>query len=304
MKFLCSLLLLSLCLSGLVGAGYGDASATEPDRRGSQREFKIQPLSLTGEKLTYEVKFSRFPIYATVGEVTFELVGKPASPLPENLIEELSVGFKPEDNRGFIHLRALAVAKGFLIRLFGVSAQDRYETLVDEHDFGARLGFKRIQEGKKNLSQTTVFDREKQSAGYSVRDFNKPQEAAKESSVKITPGTLDLLSAIYFLRLQKLKTGETLRFPLNDEGQQYDIEVVVGKTEKLKTDFGKFKTIRVEPKIFGPGKLISRPGEMTMWLTDDDRRIPLKVVAKTSSGTVTANLIRMDGPHTIQAKKK
>src|SRR5581483_10786331 len=121
------------------------------------------------------------------GEVTFELVGKPASPLPENLIEELSVGFKPEDNRGFIHLRALAVAKGFLIRLFGVSAQDRYETLVDEHDFGARLGFKRIQEGKKNLSQTTVFDREKQSAGYSVRDFNKPQEAAKESSVKITP---------------------------------------------------------------------------------------------------------------------
>lgn len=59
------------------------------------------------------------------------------------------------------------------------------------------------------------------------------------------------MSAIYFVRTQKLKTGETLRFPVNDDGQQYEFEILVGKTEKLKTDLGKFKTIRIEPKLFG-----------------------------------------------------
>ncbi|MFN7949060.1 MAG: DUF3108 domain-containing protein [Blastocatellia bacterium] len=287
-----------LCL--LVVAGV----ARQPDHGAPRREFKVAPLTLAGEKLTYEVKFSRFPIYATVGEVTFELLGKAPDPLPGNLIEELNAGFKPNEGDHFIHLRAVAVAKGFLIKLFGVSAQDRFETLVDEHDFSARLSFKRIQEGKKNLSLTTVFDRDRDAAAYQVRDFSKPQEEPKETSVKTVPGTLDLLSAIYFVRTQKLKTGETLRFPVNDDGQQYEFEILVGKTEKLKTDLGKFKTIRIEPKLFGQGKFISRPGEMTMWLTDDDRRIPVKVVAKTSTGTVTASLIKMDIPRTMRAKNK
>jgi hypothetical protein len=291
------LLALLLCVSAFAGL------ALQPDHTGVRREFKVQPLSLAGEKLTYEVKFSRFPIYATVGEITFELIGKAPDPLPDNLIDELKAEFKPGDGERFIHLRAVAVAKGFLIRLFGVTAQDRFETLVNEHDFSARLSFKRIQEGKKNLWQITVFDREKDVAAHTVRDFSKPQEEPKAAAVKTTPGTLDLLSAIYFVRTQKLKTGQTLRFPVSDDGQQYEFEVVVGKTEKLKTDLGKFKTIRLEPKLFGPGRFISRPGEMTMWLSDDDRRMPLKVVAKTSTGTVTATLIKMETPRMMRARK-
>ena len=297
-KICCGLILL-LGLSGLVSAGLLKA-----DRTASRREFKIQPLTFAGEKLTYEVKFSRFPIYATVGELTFELLGKAPEPLPGDLIADFSHEFKPSEGERFIHLRATAVAKGLLIRLFGVKAEDRFETLVDERDFSARLSFKRFQEGKKNLSQTTIFEPEKESSAYLVKDFSKPEEAPKESAAKITPGTFDLLSAIYYLRLPKLKTGESFSVPLNDEAQQYQIEVVVGKTEKLKTDLGKFKTIRVEPKIFGPGKLISREGEMTIWLTDDDRRIPVKATAKFSGGTATVNLIRMDGPERLQNKRK
>lgn len=302
MKHLCSILL--LCISAFTSAGLSNHLALQPDHNTHRREFKVQPLSLAGEKLTFEVKLARFPIYASLGEVTFECLGKAPDPLPDNLIADLNSEFKPKEGERFIHLRVVATARGFLIKLFGVSAQDRFETLVDEHDFSARLSFKRLQEGKKNLSQTTIFDHENSSAGYIVKDYSKPQEPPKEAPVKIVPGTLDLLSGIYFARTQKLKTGETLRYPVTDEGQQYEFEILVGKTEKLDTPFGKLKTIRLEPKLFGPGRLISRQGEMTMWLTDDDRHIPLRIVAKTSAGTVTANLVKTDGPHSLHAKKK
>src|SRR5689334_7162092 len=44
-----------------------------------QREFKTLPFK-AGEKLVYEIKFTRFPIAAKVGEVTFEYVGEAEPP--------------------------------------------------------------------------------------------------------------------------------------------------------------------------------------------------------------------------------
>lgn len=303
-KSLRLLFCVSACLAVLSIGAWNRVAFTQPDSKPARRELKIQPLTLAGEKLTYEIKYSRFPIYATVGEITFELLGKTPEPFPQNLIEDSHADFSPKERERLIHLRAVAVAKGLLIKLFGIKAQDRFETLVTERDFSARLSFKRIQEGKKDLSQTTILDPQKTDAAYSVRDFSKAEEPPKDSTVKAASGTLDLLSAIYYLRLPKLKSGESFTVPLNDEGHQYEIEVVVGKTEKLKTDLGEFKTIRVEPKIFGEGKLISKEGELALWLTDDERRIPVKAVAKYSAGTVTANLIRMEIPRSMRAKDK
>ncbi|MEK7830552.1 MAG: DUF3108 domain-containing protein, partial [Acidobacteriota bacterium] len=124
-------------------------------------------------------------------------------------------------------------------------------------------------------------------------DLNNKQAVPKEKSAAREDGMLDLLSAFYFVRLQKLKEGQLIRFPVNDDGDNFWFDIVVGKHEKLKTDCGKIKTIRIEPKLLGPGQLISRPGEMTMWITDDNLHIPVKLVAKTSSGTVNAKLINL-----------
>jgi hypothetical protein len=103
---------------------------------------------------------------------------------------------------------------------------------------------------------------------------------------------LSLLSAIYFVRLQKLKEGQLLTFPVSADEMNYKFEVLVGKRESLKTDCGKVKTVRLEPKLFGPGRFFNKiQGEMTMWVSDDSKRTPLRLVAKTSKGTITAKLL-------------
>jgi len=279
---------------------------TEPGKSATlRRDFKELPIP-AGEKLTYEVKFSRFLILnPTVGKVSFEFLGvKPAPLIPGLNTEFLNTEFKPPETDRFIHLRATAVSDGLLASMFKLTVNDRFETLADAHDFGARLSFKEIQESKVHSTHTTLFDREKQTAKYIVTDLNKPETPPREKTLTITDGTLDLLSAFYFVQLQKLKEGEVLRFPVVNDGQQFQFEIVVGKREKLNTDFGKFNTIKLEPKFFGPGKLLSRTGEMTMWVMDDDCHLPLRLVSKTSVGTITAALIKAEGLKTETKSKK
>ena len=90
---------------------------------------------------------------------------------------------------------------------------------------------------------------------------------------------------------KKLKPGQPVVFTINDDGANYPFEVAVGQHEKINSDCGKVKTIRLEPKIFGAGRVISRPGEMTLWVTDDARHIPLRATAKTAAATLTVKLL-------------
>jgi hypothetical protein len=101
-----------------------------------------------------------------------------------------------------------------------------------------------------------------------------------------------MLSACYFVRTQKLTEGDVIAIPISEGGQIYNIEVVVGKREVIKVDAGKFKTIKLNAKIFD-GRYIKRSGEMFLWMSDDVKRIPVRAKIKTSGATVTVDLKRI-----------
>src|SRR5262245_31176297 len=142
--------LLAMALLAPLGAGHTGAR-----QMGKEQAGKDQPASVTttapaytvatlrrdfkdsfpipaGEKLEYEVKLSRFPIYASLGVLTFESLGavtnhqdsggapgdqqKTSAPL----IEGLNTEFTPAPDEQLWRLRATVVSKGALIALFGV----------------------------------------------------------------------------------------------------------------------------------------------------------------------------------------
>jgi hypothetical protein len=268
-----------------------------------RRDFKGSYPIPIGEKLEYEVRFSRFPIYATVGIVTFEYLGAlPKSDLqastdqslpnqPEPLIKGLNVDFKPSPDQQLLHLRATAVSKGLLIAILGFDVKDRFETFVDASDFSARLSFKEQKEGKKHLARSAVFDLKDQQVKYLTTDLTKPDAPPRAKLLPAADGMMSLLSAFYFVRFQKLKEDQMIRFPVSTDEENYTFDIVISKREKINTDCGKIKTVRLQPKLFGPGQLFSRQGEMTMWVSDDSKHTPLRLVARTSAGTVTAKLL-------------
>jgi Protein of unknown function (DUF3108) len=269
-----------------------------------QRDFKNSFPIPAGEKLEYDVRLSRFPLpNVSLGVLTLENLGTVTNPqnsgaaagdqqkAPAPLIEGMNTEFTPAPDEQLLRLRATAVSKGMLIALFGVDVRNRFETLVDMRDFSARVSFKEEKEGKKHIVQSTIFDRAEQQVRYLTTDLAKPDAPPRAKPLPREDGMLGLLSAIYFVRLQKLKEGQMLTFPVSADEENFQFEVLVSKRESLKTDCGKVKTVRLEPKIFGPGRYFKRPGEMSMWVSDDNKRTPLRLVAKTPRGTVTAKLL-------------
>jgi Protein of unknown function (DUF3108) len=269
-----------------------------------RRDFKDSFPIPAGEKLEYEVKLSRFPIYASLGVLTFENLGAvtsrqesgPATDDPQKapvpLIEGLNIEFRPEPDEQLWRLRATAVSKGMFIALLGFDANYRYETLVDMRDFSARANVIEVKEGKKHVIQSTLFDPVEQQVKYLTIDANNPAAQRRAKPLPREEGMLSLLSAIYFVRLQKLKEGQMITFPVSSDETNYQFEVLVGKRESIKTDCGKVKTVKLEPKLFGRGRLFNKlQGETTMWVSDDNKRTPLRLVARTSKGTITAKLL-------------
>jgi hypothetical protein len=301
------LALMAAVLLSASGAGifqvHAQQSADLPLPPGSslatlRRDFKDSLPIPVGEKLEYEVKFSRFPLKATVGVVTFEYLGTvtnreentSAADLGSPLIKGLNVVFNPKPGDQFVHLRATAVSKGILVAILGADVKDRFETLANSSDFSARLHLTEIKEGKKQSVQSIVYDQTQQQVKYLTTDLTKPEAPPRSKFLPHQEGMMSLLSAFYFVRLQKYKEGQTLRFPVSTDENNYQFDVVVGKRSKLKTPCGKVQAIKLEPKLFGPGRIFSKKGEMAMWVTDNKRHVPLQLIAKTGAGTITARL--------------
>jgi hypothetical protein len=69
-----------------------------------------------------------------------------------------------------------------------------------------------------------------------------------------------------------------------------NIEVQVLKKERIKTVLGEVNTILINPLLKNEG-IFERKGAIFIWLTDDERRIPVKMKTKVAIGSITATLV-------------
>jgi len=67
------------------------------------------------------------------------------------------------------------------------------------------------------------------------------------------------------------------------------IEIRVLHRERVKVPAGEFDTLVVEPMVAPEGVFEGKRG-VRIWLTDDERRIPVKAQTKVRLGSVTAVL--------------
>ncbi len=243
-----------------------------------------------GEKLIFEIKLNRFPLFVTLGEITFEYAGLSA----DRKIAGTALDLSKDTTRELLTLRAEAVSKGFLATLIGINVKDRFETLVDRSDFSARLSLRQEEEGKKRLAKTTHFDPVDRLVKSTVIDLNKIEAPPRLKELPRKERMQSLLSAIYYFRTFELADDEIVCFPVSEDEENYEFEIYVRGREGIQFGDTKLRTIKIEPRLFGPGRYFSREGEMQMWVTDDERRVPVRLVAKTSAGTIIASLLNYD----------
>jgi len=108
-------------------------------------------------------------------------------------------------------------------------------------------------------------------------------------TVPITADTYDIFSSFYYIRHQPMVSGKSFYVNVLDSKKLHRLEIRALKKERITVPAGEFDTIKVEPMVKPEGVFEGKRGAY-IWLTDDSRRIPVKVQTKVKIGTITAVL--------------
>ena len=104
---------------------------------------------------------------------------------------------------------------------------------------------------------------------------------------------LDVLSAFFVLRARGVAPGQPLQVPLFDNGKRYLLKVdwLGRELLDLPPPFGrKTPTIVVEPLLAEGTGLFVKEGRLKLWLTDDARRVPVRLRTRVAIGSVGGDL--------------
>lgn len=233
-----------------------------------------QPAAMTpaqrfaGEKLVYEGKVSRLRISISVAELTFT---------------------SRSNERNELVIQTEAVSKGTLLKLFRFSFLQQYESFVDS-EFRIRRTLKNDVQKERVRESEAVFDYEALKVTFIETDPKTPTRPPRRIASEIPQQMHDMVSAIYFLRSQDLKVGMRFDVPVSDSGLVYSVPVVVAARERIKTDIGQKWCFRIEPEIFGQGRLIEQKGKMTLWLADDAYLTPVRSVINSELGKIEVKI--------------
>ena len=209
-----------------------------------------------GEKLTYDIRWKKLP----AGKRTDWIVK-----------EEVVNGAGVYRIQSEMKTRAL-------FRFY--SFQNRQETYLNPETLSP-VRFQNQVKDRKYQGTVKINFREGK-AEYEKVSRPKPKAPQKREAkvLEIPPGTQDELSVIYFLRAKQLVLGETYFFPLLAKGKVLKATLTVERREFVKNK--KLGTVRT---------LVLRTSEGgRFWITDDERRLPVKIETESKLGAIKATL--------------
>ena len=153
---------------------------------------------------------------------------------------------------------------------------------------------KRLHEGTFHNTSVIRFDRKGEKAWLSDTVFTdmkaRKVKRSADTAVAIQGMEHSIMSAFYYVRTMPLTVGDTSRFSAVSGKKRYDLKVLVHGKETVESVLGKVPCIKVEPVLDGDGIFVSK-GRIFIWLTDDDRRIPVLMECEIALGSVKAKLL-------------
>lgn len=228
-----------------------------------------------GETLTYEGKLSKVIQGISVAEMIFTV--------------------KERSPEGQFLIRADARSKGTLVRLFGFSFVQTFDSTMLASDLRALKTVKHDVQRKRVRNSEAIFDYADRRVVYTETDPDDPMRPPRMIASELNGGTYDIVSGIYHLRTLPLAVGKTFEIPVSDSGLVYKVPVRVTGRERQKTEIGRVWCFRVEPMVFGDGRMLERKGSMIIWISDDERRIPVRSQVKTSFGKIEIKIQSVTG---------
>lgn len=143
----------------------------------------------------------------------------------------------------------------------------------------------KIREGRHRRDKEIIFDRTSKKVTY----INHLDKEKIDFDID-TSSLLDPLSSFYYVRTLSLEVGKSVFIDVFDNKKLYKVEIQVLNKETVETPLGTFKTILIKPIMKSEG-IFYRKGDILIWLTDDEKKIPVMLKTKVPVGSVKAVLV-------------
>ena len=151
------------------------------------------------------------------------------------------------------------------------------------------------QEGSRRRDTVVTFDRQTKKSHYLEKDL-VANSIVLEKELDTAECVQDIIAALLRLRAQKMTPGQSVTFPMSDGKKMVSGKIEAQEKEKVKTPTGEYQTTRYEAFLFND-VLFRRKAKLYVWLTDDDRKLPVQIRVRLGFpvGTITLQLEKI-GP--------
>jgi len=235
------------------------------------------------EELNYEVTYTKLLLRnINVAEISF------ASKRDSQASDASRAASKAVDAN--FHFTMEMASKGIVPRLFGFRFHQRVESTIDPASFAVIQTTRLDEQNERQRTSEAVFDKQAGKVVWTERNPKQPQRATRVVASNFDGTLQDIVSIFYFLRTQQLTTNLKFEIPLSDSGRIFSVPIAVAETKKLKTVLGEAMTVRIDVDVFGEGRLLPGDGNLSIWFTNDARRIPVQAHITSSMGTIDVKL--------------
>jgi len=202
----------------------------------------------------------------------------------------IKVDKKNLDGKEVYHIKGKGKTTG-LSRVF-FAVDDDYQSYVDvKNDVPLRF-VRKIDEGGHTKDIQIDFDH-----GTKIAKVNNKKHD-KVDYLAFPEGAQDMVSAFYYLRnyidVKNLKDGETVDLDMFFDKENYKFRLKFLGKDTLKTEFGKIACLKFRPYVEA-GRVFKEKESLTVWVSDDDNKMPVLIKADLAVGSLKASLVEYKG---------
>lgn len=217
-----------------------------------------------GESITYKVMYNWNSLWLSAGEVNFS-------------VQQASF-----NNRNCYHVVGFGETYKSYDWFFKV--RDKYESYIDQETMQPLKFIRDVNEGGYTIYNNVTF---KHTEG----------KATSTNGTFVVPSCIqDVLSVIYYARnidFNKYKPNDTIPVTIFLDDKVWPLYVRYLGKEKMTTKLGTFNCIKFKPLLI-EGTLFSGGEKMTVWVTDDKNKVPVRVESPIVVGSIKADMIKYE----------
>ena len=187
-----------------------------------------------------------------------------------------------------------AIGKGYTVgmsRLF-FKVDDLYESYIDKETRAPYQYLRKINEGGYTKNQEGFFNQSDNKV--LVKDYKHKNE----KTIEIPKNTQDILSSFYYLRnyptIDKMKPGESIAIDMFFDDNTTKFKLKFMGREDIETKFGVISTMIFRPLVQS-GRIFKEEESVTVWISDDDNKLPVRIKANLLVGSIKADLETFKG---------